>query len=125
MEILTNYNDLVGKKIVFSHMAQFAKQITLATEDGCVLMVTFDFDDYGEGNTIRILYPHLVLSTLNKHEFLRNELGKLGIFDLEKYQEEQRLKKEIEHKAWKEKKEAEEYATYLRLKEKYEKKINA
>lgn len=120
MKILTDYNELVGKKIVFSHMAQFAKQITLATEDGCVLMATFEYDEMDEGTTIRVMYPHFVLQVLDRHEWIRNELGKLGIFDVEKYKEEQRIKYEKQQEESRIKREAKELAEYERLKEKFE-----
>ncbi|MGY3186486.1 hypothetical protein [Lysinibacillus sp. TE18511] len=121
MEILTDYKDLVGKKIVFSHMAQFAEQITLATEDGCVLMATFDYDDMAEESRVRVMYPHSVIQVLNRHDWIRNELGKLGIFDIEKYKEEQRIKQEKEKEEYRKKQEVKERAEYERLKAKFEK----
>lgn len=119
MKILENYNDLVGKKIVFSHMAQFADQITLATEDGCVLMATMEQDDFEGSNEIRILYPHAVLNVLHKHEWMRKELGELGIFDVQKYEEEQRVKREKEKEEYRKKKEQKDREEYQRLKAKF------
>lgn len=121
MEILTDYKDLVGKKIVFSHMAQFAEQITLATEDGYVLMATFEYDDLAEESRVKVMYPHSVIRVLNGQEWIRNELGRLGIFDIEKYKEEQRIKQEKEKEEYLIKLEEKERAEYKRLKAKYEK----
>ena len=121
MEILKDYKDLVGKTIVFSHMAQFAEQITLATEDGCVLMATFDYDHMAEESRVRVMYPHSVIQVINNNDWIRNELGRLGIFDIEKYKEEQRIKQEKEKEEMRIKQEEKELAEYERLKAKYEK----
>lgn len=109
MEILTNHADLVGKKIVFSYNTK--NNFILATEDGCILMTTYTHDDWVDNVSIRVAPPREVIDILHRRGWLRNELGKLGIFDLEKYEEEQKIKKE---------KEQEEFAEYLRLKEKFE-----
>lgn len=121
MKILKDYKDLVGKKIIFSHMAQFAKQITIATEDGCVLMINMDCDEYEDEKEIKVLCPTKVLNVLNRHKWLREELGKLGIFDIEKYKEEERLKYEKEKEERRKKQEEKEKAEYERLKLKFEK----
>lgn len=127
MEILTDYKELNGKKIIFNHMAQFADQITIATEDGCILMVTRHSDeefglDEDYGALQFYVYPKgRVLAVLHQTEWLRKELGALGIFDIDKYNEEQRIKEEkdkLERQAKREKREKEEYE---RLKSKFEK----
>ncbi|MEB2281098.1 hypothetical protein LAV73_14005 [Lysinibacillus xylanilyticus] len=64
MEILEDYKNLVGKKMVFSHMAQFAEQITLATEDGCVLMATCDYNEMEDGPIVRVLRSPFVIQVL-------------------------------------------------------------
>lgn len=121
MEILTDYEELNGKKIVFTHMAQFADQITIATEDGCVLMVTRFLDECGDRGEFYV-YPKLrVMATLHQSEWLREELGKLGVFDIEKYKEDERIrleKEKLERQRQKEQREKEEYE---RLKLKFEK----
>lgn len=122
MKVLTTYEELNGKKIVFSHMAQFAEQITLGTEDGCVLMVTFDITDFEE-RQIRVLSESHVMIVLNsdRGKYLREQLSSLGIFDIEKYKKK---KKAIE-KAEKEKRllerEEREKNEYKRLKAKFDK----
>lgn len=121
MEILTDYKELNGKKIVFTHMAQFADQITIATEDGCILMVTRFLDECGDSGEFYV-YPKLrVMTTLHQSEWLREELGKLGVFDIEKYKEDERIrleKEKLERQSQKEQREKEEYE---RLKLKFEK----
>lgn len=120
MEILTKYGDLVGKTIAFSHMAQFAEQITIATEDGYVLMATMTGDGDFERKEIRVLAKHSVLAVLNDNEWMRKELAALGIFDMEKYKEEQRIKREKEQEEYRRKKEERELEEYNRLKAKFE-----
>ena len=63
MEILEDYKDLVGKNI-FSHMAQLAEQITLATEEGRVLMATCDYDEMEDGSIVRVLRSPFVIQVL-------------------------------------------------------------
>lgn len=121
MKILTKYDELIGKKIVFSHMAQFAEQITLATEDGSVLMATFDIVDEEEQN-IRILSSHHVLRVLksDRGKWMREELAKLGVFDLDAYQAEQTEIREREQAKWKIEQEKRERQELERLKAKFE-----
>lgn len=121
MKILTNYYQLEGKTIAFTHMAQFANQITIATTDNEVLMVTFDLDEeYGERKEIRVLHEGWVMKTIKENNYLREELGKRGIFDLEKYMAEV----EAERKAKAEQMEKERVERELKqladLKAKYE-----
>lgn len=118
MKILTEYNELVGKKIAFSHMAEFAEQITLATEDGCILMAKME--DCIDDTRIKVLYPHQVIRVLEKNEWLRKELGNLGIFDIDKYNEEQRVKREKEKEEFRKRQEEKEREEYERLKAKFE-----
>lgn len=121
MKILTDYEDLVGKKIVFSHMAQFASQITIATEDGCVLMATMECEDeWGENKQIRVLHSFHVMNILERNDWMREELGKLGVFDLEKYKEEKRIKAEREKERRLIEREKREREEYERLKAKFE-----
>lgn len=119
MNILTNYPGLVGKTIAFAHMAQFADKITLATTDGHVLMATIECDEYEDKKEVHIYREHRVLAELDKNAWLREQLGALGIFDLVAYKEQERLRMEKEQEERAKRKEADEYATYLRLHEKY------
>ena len=121
MKILTEYEELVGKEISFSHMAMFAQQITIATKDGCVLMAIMEREDeWGENARIYVLNEHRVMGVIERNEWIRKELGKLGIFDLEKYKEEQRIKHEKEKEKRSIEREKRERAEYERLKNKFE-----
>lgn len=120
MKVLTDYKELVGKEIAFSHMAQFAGEITIATKDGCILMATLDSDDYGEDKEVSIYHELRVMDNLERNGWMREELGKLGIFDLESYKEEQRIKHEKEKEKRLIEREKRERAEYERLKEKFE-----
>lgn len=120
MKILTDYKDLVGKKIVFSHMAQFASEITIATEDGCILMATLDSDDFGDNKEVSIYPKYRVMNKIETDEWMRKELGELGVFDLDKYKEEQRIEAEKEKERRLIEREKREIAEYERLKSKFE-----
>lgn len=120
MKIIKHGNELIGKTIAFAHIARFANNITIATNDGCVLVATQDIDeDYEEKVTI-ILNEPTALRYIENNNYVRDELGKLGIFDIEAYQKkkmEERLKREQEYKARKLKEERE---LYEKLKAKFE-----
>lgn len=119
MNVLTDYKELEGKTISFSHMAQFADQITLATTDGEVLMAAFEAGD-DEDIQIRILREHSVVSVIQRHSFLREELDKLGIFNLDKWKEEQEEKQRVERERRLLEQEERDKREYERLKAKFE-----
>lgn len=120
MKILNHYSELEGKEIAFSHMAQFAEHITLATKDGSVLMATFDITDHDE-QEIRVLSPGHVLMVLNseKGKWIREELGKLGIFDIETYRKEEAERLEQKRAAYALEKERKDLEELARLQAKY------
>lgn len=124
MNVLTDYKDLVGKTIAFSHMAQFADQITLGTTDGCVLMAAMDMSFADEEHVeIKVFNARRVKMTLHEesNRWMRNELAKLGIFDLAQYEEEQRVKREQEQEEYRKRQAIKEREEYERLKAKFEK----
>jgi hydrogenase maturation factor HypF (carbamoyltransferase family) len=118
MKVLTDYRQLVGKTIAFAHMAQFADQITLATTDGEVLMVTFDGDEYE--SEISVYGEWKVLATIKSHTYLQEELDKLGIFNLDEYKKEQERKRQEEMKKFRKEQEEKELRLLAELKAKYE-----
>lgn len=120
MEILTDYNDLVDKKIVFAHMAQFAEQITIATEDGSVLMVDMAYED-DECQEVNVYAEHRVLGVLksDRGKWMRDELSKLGIFDLEQYRKEQEELRIMQQEERKKQQDERDYKRYLELNERF------
>jgi hypothetical protein len=123
MKILTDYAQLEGKTIAFTQMAQFAEQITIATTDNEVLMVTFDIEEeYGERKEIRVLHEGLVYKKIKEDKYLREELSKRGIFDLEKYKEEMEAERISQKKRLEKEKEERELEQLAKLKAKYENK---
>mgnify|MGYP000250281088 CR=1 len=119
MKVLTKYEDLVGKTIAFSHMAQFADQITLVTTEGEVLMATADTDEW-EDKEIRVFNKHNILNALESDRYLQEELSKLGIFDLEEYKKEQERKRKEQIELAKKQNEERERKQLAILKAKYE-----
>lgn len=121
MKVIKDGKELVGKKIVFSHITTFAENITLATEDGYVIVIRQDVDEEYDERETTILNENRALRYIENDEYLRDSLGKLGMFDIEAYKkkkEEERLKHEEEVKARKLKEERE---LYEKLKAKFEK----
>lgn len=120
MKIIRSDKELIGKTIAFAHMAQFAENITIATDDGCVLVVRQIFDEDTEESQTDILSEPIVLRYIENTPYLRDTLGELGIFDIEAYRQkkkEERLKREQEYQA---KKLKEERELYEKLKDKFE-----
>lgn len=120
MKIVRNEKELIGKTIAFTHMARFAENITIATEDGLVLVVTQDFDEDEDESKIDIIGEHRALRYIENTDYVRESLGKLGIFDIESYKkkkEEERLERMKEYQA---KKLKEDRELYEKLKAKFE-----
>lgn len=120
MKIIRNDKELIGKTIAFAHMAQFAENITLATEDGCVLVLRQLYDGDTDESQIDIISEPRALRYIENNDYVRESLGKLGIFDTETYKqkkEEEKLKRMQEYQA---KKLKEERELYEKLKAKFE-----
>lgn len=119
MKIVRRGEELNGKTIAFTHIAQFAENITIATQDGCIAVITH-VDDECDDRETRLLYEHEAIRYIESSDYLRNSLGKLKIFDLEAYKQkkkEERIKREQEIEARKLKEERE---LYEKLKAKFE-----
>ena len=87
MYFITKEEDLVGKTIIFTHCAQFAEAITLATTDGGIMVI----QQNGETNesVIRVFYDHQAeyyLFVTGANEWLVNELKKVGVIGEDEYQ---------------------------------------
>lgn len=120
MKIIRNDKELIGKTIAFAHMAQFAENITLATEDGCVVVVKQLYDLDTDESQITILGEPNALRYIENNDYIRETLGKLGIFDIHTYRQkmqEERMKRIQEYGA---KKLKEERELYEKLKAKFE-----
>lgn len=120
MKIVRSGEELNGKTIAFTHIAQFAENITIATEDGRVAVVTQDIDGECDDRQTRILNEYEAICYIENSDYLRNSLGKLGIFDIETYKQkkqEERIKRAEELEARKLKEERE---LYEKLKVKFE-----
>lgn len=121
MKILTSYLDLVGKTISFTHMAQFADQITIATTDGEVLMVVQEGDeDSFDSKQVRVLSRSAVLRVLENSDYLRVELAKVGAYDLAAYNKRIAEEEAERRAAAIKRKEDSDRAEYERLKSKFE-----
>lgn len=126
MYFITKYEDLKGKTIAYSHMAQFAQKITIGTTDGGLFVLEFNIDD--DEVELSVANKYGILNHIFKSDssrFLIKDLTDAGVitpteFDdfMAKRAEEERIRQERYRK---EQAEA-EYAKYLQLKAKYEPK---
>ncbi|PAE17273.1 hypothetical protein CHH91_04505 [Virgibacillus sp. 7505] len=124
MRILTNGEQLVGKTVAFAHIAQFATAVTLATTDNEVIVFEPEYDFEEEDmfrSRIRIYQPYRAIEYIENHNYVREELGKKGIFDIEAYKQKEKERREQENKKLEELKEKREREAYERLKLKFEK----
>ncbi|PGC57582.1 hypothetical protein [Bacillus wiedmannii] len=121
MYFIDKEEDLNGKEIAFTHMAQFAKAITIVTKDKGILVVEQFQDDgnseisvYGKGNARAYV--------LN-HNWLRKTLHEKGIIsheEIEEYENEIRLAHQKQQEEYKKRQEEQEKRDYERLKAKFE-----
>jgi len=121
MYFISKEEDLNGKEIAFTHMAQFAKAITIVTKDKGILVVEQFQDDgsseisvYGKGNARAYV--------LN-HNWLRKTLHEKGIIsheEIQEYENQRLLQQQKQQEEYKKKKEEQERETYERLKAKFE-----
>ena len=132
MNIITNFKDLEGKEIVFTHFPQFSNKQVIATKDNCIFIsnVVLDEDEWGYLKQEQvIMHPNQVINFLDSDEgkYIREKLIKLGIFNFEEYKERQKKKCKdelekfrLELEKFRLEKEKRELEEYKRLKEKFE-----
>jgi hypothetical protein len=112
--------ELLGKEIAFTHFAQFADAMVIVTKDKGIFVVDKMDDE------VEIYRDFQARQYILKEDYLRKELNELGIITNEEIKEyentlKEKRKKEEELRA--KQFEEREYKEYLRLKEKYESKI--
>lgn len=124
MKVIRFDNELVGKTIAFAHVAQFAENITIATDDGCVMIITQEIDDEGDDKQTQILNENAALRYIENNDYVRSALGQLGIFDVAAYKKkkQEEIKKKQEELRVRQLKEEREL--YERLKAKYAKDVD-
>jgi ribosomal protein L11 methylase PrmA len=121
MYFIETEEELRGKRIAFTHMAQFAEAITIVTEDKGIFVVEQE-DDEGFSKETYVYNEPRARKYIFEHRYILGELNKLEIITKEEvhhYNEELRLEREriaLEEKARREKWEKEEYE---RLNKKY------
>lgn len=121
MYFITKEEDLVGKEIAFTHMAQFAEAITIVTKDKGILVVKqWSDDDISE---INVYGKHQARTYVLKHNWIRKTLHEKGIIsheEIEEYENEIRLAQQKQQEEYKKRQEEQERQAYERLKVKYE-----
>lgn len=114
-----NLDELIGKEIAFIQVAQFAENITLATKDGDVLVITQDVDEFGERKETRILNELYAQRHIESDRYVARKLAELGIFDLKAYQAEEERKRLENVKKQKQAQDKRDWEEYQRLRKKF------
>lgn len=122
MYFITKEEDLIGKEIAFTHMAQFARAITIVTKDKGILVVEqYQSEEFNGG--IKIYPAQRSKSYVFNDRYLRKELHKKGIItekEIEAYEEKIRIEQEKMKEDRIKRREEQERKDYERLKEKFE-----
>lgn len=117
MYFICSEEDLIGKEISFTHMAQFADCITIVTKDKGIMVIEQDTEE------ITIHGEHFARKYVLEHDWLRRSLHEKGIITAEQItehlQEKERQRKE-EQERYLRQQEEQERKTYERLKAKFE-----
>ncbi|MGE6504533.1 hypothetical protein ACQKF0_30330 [Bacillus wiedmannii] len=122
MYFIEKEEDLVGKEIAFTHMAQFAEAITIVTKDKGILVVNQFSDD--DGSEINVYRKNNARIYVLKHNWIRKTLHEKGIIsneEIEEYENQKRLELQKQLEEHKKRQEEQDRITYERLKVKYEK----
>jgi flagellar motility protein MotE (MotC chaperone) len=122
MYFITKEEDLWDKKVVFTHMAEFAEAITIVTSDGGIQVVSQQWEDE-DRSRIWVYNEAKARSYILNHNYLREQLHKKGVITNQEMAEyEERIKNDREDylKRQKELNEQKDKAEYERLKKKFE-----
>ncbi|MED2737353.1 hypothetical protein [Bacillus toyonensis] len=122
MYFITKEEDLWDKKVVFTHMAEFAEAITIVTSDGGIQVISKEWGDEDRGR-IWVYNESRARSYILNHIYLREQLHKKGIItneELNEYEEQKKKAREDYLKRQKELNEQKDRAEYERLKKKFE-----
>ncbi|HFK1427302.1 hypothetical protein ABE273_20475 [Bacillus paranthracis] len=121
MYFIDKEEDLIGKEIAFTHMAQFAEAITIVTKDkGIFVVEQWSEDDRSE---IDVYSSYRARAYVLNHDWLRNKLHEKGIIsheEIQEYKKQKRLEQQQKQEEYKRKREEQEKITYERLKAKFE-----
>lgn len=121
MYFMEKEEDLIGKEIAFTHMAQFAEAITIVTKDKGILVVE-QFQDDGSSE-ISVYGKYNARAYVLKHNWIRKTLNEKGIIsheEIEEYENEIRLAHQKQQEEYKKRQEEQERRDYERLKAKFE-----
>ncbi|MCO7177030.1 hypothetical protein ACFP7A_01285 [Sporolactobacillus kofuensis] len=122
MKIENDPFNMVGRTITFIDAGKYADQITIATDDGHIMMAEFDYDELeDEDPTIHVLNKYNVLQRLSRstNSRLVERMKKEG-FDLREFEEREKKLRDERMKKLEIDKEKQERMQYERLKAKYE-----
>ncbi|WP_255258899.1 hypothetical protein [Bacillus thuringiensis] len=120
MYFISKEEDLIGKEIVFTHMAQFANAITIVTKDKGIFVVN-QWSDC-DGSEICIYNEYRAKDYILRHDWLRKTLHEKGIIsqeEIQEYEDRKRLELQKQQEESKKRQEEQERINYERLRAKY------
>ena len=121
MYFITKEADLVGKEIVYTHMAKYSEAILIVTKDKGVFVVNQWSD--GDQSEIHIYPEHQAKSFIWQADWLLQDLRKLNILsqqDMDAYEEKKRIERENEVLKENEKAKKRRRELYEQLKKEFE-----
>ncbi|HDR4948086.1 TPA: hypothetical protein QCR51_004653 [Bacillus cereus] len=121
MYFIEKEEDLIGKEIAFTHMAQFAEAITIVTKDKGIYVVEQWAED--DSSEITVYNQRKARHYILKYDWLRKTLHDKGIIsqeEIEEYENQRRLEQQRIQEEHRKKKEEQEKREYERLKAKFE-----
>ncbi|MFF2531546.1 hypothetical protein ACFVS2_21800 [Brevibacillus sp. NPDC058079] len=121
MYFISKEEELIGKTIAFTHMAQFADAITIVTSDKGIFV--FEQDGCSDDKEIIVYNDTLARRYVLEHTYLRKELHEKGIIteeDISKFEEEKRRESERYLQEQEKRVKEQERQEYERLKALYE-----
>ena len=122
MYFMNDDSELIGKTIVFTHMAEFAEAITVVTEDKGILVVQQSLDE----SRIKVYPAKRAQYYIWRNKYLREQLHELGIISEEEFAEQRKKEEEARREreqAWKEQQEERDWEKYQELHERFKHRL--
>ncbi|MEK5415166.1 hypothetical protein [Paenibacillus sp. FSL L8-0708] len=123
MYFITKEADLLGKTIAFTNMSQFAEAITIATEDGGIIVLKMEYSGDGESTEINIYGEVYARQYILNDTRLRADLLKSGALTEEAINEYE-FQREVVRQQWAEGQEERRRREYERMKAEFEPDLN-
>lgn len=122
MYFICKEEELVGKEIAFTHIAEFAEAITLVTKDKGVMVI--QQQNYEDEDSRTHIFPKMrAYYYIMNNSWIVKALMEDGVItseEFEEYKRQKELERQKEHEKWLSEEEKREREVYERLKAKFE-----